>query len=80
MRQFNLIKALVMLVSGVLVGWIAVHMPSKEERARRRYESHYPCIYGIRYIRSGYSGRETLTPMIDPATMQPLKCNSEAPP
>lgn len=45
----------------------------KAERARRFYEYHYPCINGIRYIKS-YKGVHTV--MIDPATDKPQHCGA----
>lgn len=77
-KKINLIESLIVLVIIGIIGWIVVHVPSSEERARMEYEQGHPCIYGIRYIKTGRDGRESLTPMIDPATMQPLKCDSEA--
>lgn len=50
--------------------WIA-------EREARDYERAYPCVNGIRYIRSGNQNAQSLTPMIDPATMQPQLCGAE---
>lgn len=45
-----------------------------EQVKRDRYEQQHPCINGIRYIRSGYDAGASLTPMIDPKTMQPQLC------
>lgn len=78
LKKINPVEVLVVLAISAILGWIATHMPSSEERTRMKYEQRHPCIYGIRYIKTGGDGRESLTPMIDLATMQPLKCDSEA--
>lgn len=61
----------------VLIAMAVMGAPTKEQRERERYERQYPCINGIRYIRSGYDAGASLTPMIDPATMQPQLCGPE---
>lgn len=41
---------------------------------QRDYDFNYPCINGVRYIRVSRG----ITPMIDPATMQPQLCGAES--
>lgn len=64
-------------ICAAVIGVLAYFGPTQEEMAAREYQQNYPCINGIRYIRSGASNAQNLTPMIDPATMQPQLCGAE---
>ena len=64
-------------ICAAVIGAFAYFGPTQEEMAARAYQQNYPCINGIRYIRSGASNAQNLTPMIDPSTMQPQLCGPE---
>ena len=70
------ITMLVLIVRGI---WISQTDPQAiAHREAAAYERAYPCINRIRYIRS--TGKsDSLTPMIDPNTMQPQLCGPEKP-
>ena len=63
--------AVVLICGLIYAGYVDYTDPERvAERQARQYAWNYPCINGVRYIRS--SGRsESLTPMIDPSTMHP---------
>lgn len=67
-----------------LCAWIAWYSNTPEVKAQRErddYARNFPCINGVRYIRSGGGGKESLTVMIDPKrtdSMSPQLCGAEA--
>lgn len=63
------VLAFVTLICGLIyAGYVDYTDPERvAERQARQYAWNYPCINGVRYIRSS---ADSLTPMIDPTTMQ----------
>ena len=87
-QGFTLIELMLVVAAIVLLTAIFIPIYQKwsdpegyakwqAEQDAREYNRNFPCINSVRYIKS-YGKSESLTPMIDPKTMQPQLCGPEA--